>query len=74
MQNFLACFSIQPQKLSNGHICPYGGERVNIEVEDNTCKKSNTEVDNNPRQETNENEIVKKWDKIFSHVTINTDH
>ena len=47
---------------------------IDVDVEDTTCKKSNTEVDNNPQQQTNENEIVKKWNDIFSKGIINTKH
>ena len=49
-------------------------ELIAIDVEDKPLKKSNTEVNENPRQETNENEIVKKWKEIFDHGTINTEH
>jgi len=49
-------------------------ETIAIDVDDDPPKKSNTEVNENPRQETNENEIVQKWNDIFDHGFINTDH
>ena len=43
-------------------------------MDDDPPKKSNTEVKENPQQETNENDIVKKWNDIFEYGFINTDH